>query len=87
MDEELPEFRTEDIPCIPRVQSEGERFVLGQNKDFPNTGIDTVTQGIINDPVFPTKRNSRLRAIPRQRVETNPDTAGQYKSNSVMDNF
>jgi len=75
MDEELPEFRTEDIPCIPRVQSEGERFVLGQNKDFPNTGIDTVTQGIINDPVFPpngTAGFARSRVKGWRRTPTPP---------------
>ena len=46
------------------------RFKLGEDKNLEKTGIDKITQGKIDDPVIPPKRNSRFGADRSQGSQT-----------------
>ena len=42
-------------------------FVLDQDGDLAQTGVQAVAEREVDDAVFPAERNSRFRALIRQR--------------------
>ena len=52
-------------------------LILGQNTDRINVGIDAVTQGEVDDPVFAAKGNCRLCSVLSENLQTAALTTGQ----------
>ena len=57
-------------PAFPEMLHQRMRFKLGEDKNLEKTGIDKITQGKIDDPVIPPKRNSRFGADRSQGTQT-----------------
>src|SRR3989338_11011699 len=57
------QLRIEDIPPLLQMQIQGMRFILGQDVDSADAGIDTVGKSKINDPVDPAEGNRRFGAV------------------------
>jgi hypothetical protein len=75
--DEFPQLATEQIPTQLDVAIQGDGFILGQNVDPPDVGVDAVAEGEVDDPVNAPKGNGRLRPILGQGVEPLPLSSGQ----------
>lgn len=51
---------------------------LSENIDLGYIAIEAIAYGNINQPVVRTQRNSRLRSLLGQRIETSPSTTSKY---------
>jgi hypothetical protein len=87
MGHEFPQFRVKDTPGVPCMFYKRVRFILRKNKDFSNTGIDTVAQSKIDNPVFSTKRDSGFCPVFCQRMQTNTNSTGKDKGYGIMYNL
>ena len=65
----LADFGVEDVPAAPDVAVQGVGFVLDQDDDAAQPGVDAVAEGEVDDPVFAAEGDGGLGAIRRQRVE------------------
>ena len=60
---EIPRFSVSDIVV------QHERLILGQNADRIDPRINAVRKRKIDDPVFPSERNGRLRNLVGKRIK------------------
>jgi hypothetical protein len=45
------------------MATEGERFVLGRDEDVPQTRVDAVAEGEVDDAIWAAKVDSRFGAL------------------------
>src|SRR2546427_541896 len=79
----LAEFGVEDVPSAPDVAVQGVGFVLDQDDDVAQPGVDAVAEGEVDDPVFAAEGDGGLGAVRRQRVEALAPPAGQNHGEEV----
>ena len=91
-----PAFGRVEIPrtAVTDVPVQFQRLVLGQDADRIDTGIAAVTQGEVDDAVFPAEQEARFSLILGQDAQPAPFTSGQnhgqairffHRSSSLLD--
>ena len=80
----LADFGVEDVPAAPDVAVQGVGFVLDQDDDVAQPGVDAVAEGEVDDPVFAAEGDGGLGAVRRQRVEALASPAGQDHGQEVF---
>src|SRR5437773_645974 len=77
--EDLDEPLAEDVQAIRLrdVSVERRRVELRQHEDATNVGMQTVTDGDVDQPVCAADRNGRLRPVLRERKEARALSAAQ----------
>ena len=67
--DELAELAVQIAPAALHMLNQGLRLILRENEDLPDTGVDAVRQGKIDDPVLAAERRRRLGAVVGQLHE------------------
>src|SRR5205807_3212320 len=62
---------------------EAERFVLSENENAAEIGIDAIGESDVNDAIGGAERDGRLGAVARERPQTLALTAGEKNDKSV----
>ena len=70
-------------PARANMAIEAEGFVLGENKNPAQIGIDAVGKGDVDDAVESAEGHGRLGAVARQRPQAFALTAGEKDSDGV----
>ncbi len=71
-DDVIAALGVEDVPAVEDMAFEGQGFVLRQESDPAQAGVERVRQAEIDDPVGAEERNRRLGPVPGQGVEPLP---------------
>jgi len=59
----LAEFRRQDVPAVAQMADQVQRFILREDQNTAEAGIDTIGQGEVNNAVGPTERDGWFRGI------------------------
>jgi hypothetical protein len=80
----MTQFLVKDIPAVFEVVMERLGLILGQNDDFINLRINTITQGQVDKAIDPTKRDGGLGTVLGKRHEPFASTASHDKGKHIF---
>ena len=81
---ELADFAAQDVPAFADVPVEGERFVLGEDVDAAQVGVQAIGEGDVDDPVDAAESDCGLGAITSERIESLAGAACQKNPESIF---
>ena len=84
---ELAEFTAQEPPALVHVANQGVGFVLRQDTNAADAGIDAIGKGEINDAEFSTEGNGRFRPPQRQVLKTRAAATCQDQGQGVAGNL
>jgi hypothetical protein len=82
--DELPDFATENVPALADVAVEGKRFVLGEDVDAAEVGVEAVGESDIDDAIHSPEGDGGLGAVTGKGIEAFSGTACEKDSESVF---
>jgi hypothetical protein len=66
----LAEFGVEDVPACPDMAVERVGFVLNEDGDFAEPGVEAIAEREIDYAIFPAEGNRRLGPMFGEGMET-----------------
>src|SRR5581483_11508563 len=67
--DELPHLTGANVPALANVAVQRKRFVLGENVNLAQVGVDAIGKSYINDAIDPTEGHSRSGAVAGKRIK------------------
>jgi len=82
--DELSYLAPEYVPAFADVAVERKRFVLSEDVDAAEVGVEAVGESDIDDAVHASKGDGGLGAVASERIEAFASAAGEKDSESVF---
>jgi hypothetical protein len=82
--DELADFAAQDVPAFADVAIQGKRFVLREDVDAAQVGVEAVGKSDVDDTIHAAEGDGGLGAVASKRVEAFAGTAGKKDSESVF---
>ena len=73
-----PNSEIQNIPSGADMPVERMGFVLDQDGNLAQTGVQAVAEREVDDAIFPAERNCRFRALIREGIQALALTAGEH---------
>jgi hypothetical protein len=82
--DELSYLAPEYVPAFADVAVERKRFVLSEDVDAAEVGVEAVGESDIDDAVHASEGDGRLGAVASERIKAFSSAAGKKDSESVF---
>jgi hypothetical protein len=82
--DELSHFAAEDVPAFANVAVKRKRFVLGEDVDAAEIGVEAVGESDIDDAIHASEGDGGLGAVAGKRIKAFSSAAREKDSESVF---
>ena len=82
--DELSDFAAQDVPAFADVAVQRQSFVLGEDVDAAQVGVEAVGESDVDDAIHSTEGDGGLGAIAGERIKALSGATGEKDSESVF---